>query len=79
MDAVDSWFGVVAPAKTPRAIVEKLNHDIREVMELPQVRVQLVKQGMVPETSSAADFDALVKSDLVRWAKLATDMKLQAE
>ena len=79
MDVVDSWFGVVAPAKTPRAIVEKLNYDIREVMELPQVREQLVKLGMVPETSSAADFDALVKSDLVRWAKLATDMKLEAE
>lgn len=79
MDAVDSWFGVVAPSNTPRAIVEKLNRDIRDVMELPKVHEQLVKLGMVPETSSAAEFDALVKSDLVRWSKLATDMKLQAE
>lgn len=79
MDAMDSWFGVVAPSNTPRAIVEKLNRDIRDVMELPKVHEQLVKLGMVPETISAAEFDALVKSDLVRWSKLATDMKLQAE
>ena len=79
MDAVESWFGVVAPVKTPRAIVDKLNQDIRSVLELPQVREQLTKQGMVLEASTAAEFDALFKSDLIRWAKLATDMKLQAD
>lgn len=79
MDAVESWFGVVAPARTPRAIVDKLNQDIRSVMAQPQVREQLTKMGMVLETSSAADFDALVKSDLIRWSKLAAEMNLQAE
>ncbi len=79
MDAVESWFGVVAPVKTPRAVVDKLNQDIRSVLELPQVREQLTKQGMVLEASTAAEFDALFKSDLIRWAKLATDMKLQAD
>ena len=79
MDAIESWFGVIAPAKTPRPVIAKLNQDIRAVMELPQVREQMAKQGMVSKTGTPEEFDALVKADLLRWAKLASDMKITAE
>lgn len=79
MDVVESWFGVIAPAKTPPHIIAKLNQDIRAVLALPQVRETMVKQGMVPMTSTPEEFDALIKADLKRWAKLATDMKITAE
>ncbi len=79
MDAIESWFGVVAPAKTPRQAVGRINQDLRAVIELPQVREFLQKQGMTPGTSTPEEFDALIRADLIRWAKLAAEMKLTAD
>jgi tripartite-type tricarboxylate transporter receptor subunit TctC len=79
MDDVDAWYAVLAPAKTPSDIIAKLNREINAIMELPDVRTQLMNQGMVPVTSTPAELGALVKSDLARWAKVVADAHIAAE
>jgi tripartite-type tricarboxylate transporter receptor subunit TctC len=64
----DIWIGMVAPSKTPPAIINKLNAELRRSLALPDVRDKLAEQGIYVETSSAADFTKLIASDQKRWA-----------
>jgi tripartite-type tricarboxylate transporter receptor subunit TctC len=76
MDDVDAWYAVMAPGRTPPELVARLNADVNAVMALPEVRDNLVKQGMIPVTSSPAELAALIKTDLARWAKVIQDAKI---
>jgi tripartite-type tricarboxylate transporter receptor subunit TctC len=58
------WVGALVPAKTPRAIVEKLNADINAVVESPEVTAQIKKLGCDPLTGSVKDFDDMVAKEL---------------
>jgi tripartite-type tricarboxylate transporter receptor subunit TctC len=64
----DIWIGMVAPSKTPPAVINKLNAELRRSLALPEVRDKLAEQGIYAETSSAADFTKLIASDQKRWA-----------
>ena len=64
----DIWIGMVAPAKTPQPIINKLNAELRRSLELPDVRAKLAEQGIYAETSTPAEFTALIASDQKRWA-----------
>ncbi|MES2946762.1 MAG: tripartite tricarboxylate transporter substrate binding protein [Pseudomonadota bacterium] len=64
----DIWIGMVAPAKTPPAIISKLNAELRRSLALPDVQGKLAEQGIFAETSSAADFTRLIATDQKRWA-----------
>lgn len=66
----DSFFGIVAPGATPREIVQKLNHDLVEALAAPEVRERMGQLGLIPVGSSAAEFDALVRTEIGRWAKV---------
>ncbi|HKQ27338.1 MAG TPA: tripartite tricarboxylate transporter substrate binding protein [Burkholderiales bacterium] len=76
MDDVDAWYAVMAPGRTPPELISRLNTDVNAVMSLPEVRDNLVKQGMIPVTSSPAELAALIKTDLARWAKVIQDAKI---
>ena len=67
---VIAWWGMLAPAKTPRAVVALLNREMRTVLELPEVRRSLVDQGMDPAARSPEDFGALVKADMEKWGDI---------
>jgi tripartite-type tricarboxylate transporter receptor subunit TctC len=68
---VAGWFMVVAPAKTPPAVVEKLHGDMRAVLAAPEVKEQIVKLSLVPLPSPSVDeMKAFVKSEIVRWGKV---------
>jgi tripartite-type tricarboxylate transporter receptor subunit TctC len=73
----DIWIGMVTPAKTPPAIVAKLNAELRRALTLPDVTEKLAEQGIYAEASSAADFTKLIASDQKRWAAVikAADIK----
>ncbi|MDB5778969.1 MAG: tripartite tricarboxylate transporter substrate binding protein [Polaromonas sp.] len=73
----DIWIGMVTPAKTPPAIVDKLNAELRRALMLPDVKDKLAEQGIYAEASSAADFTKLIASDQKRWAAVikAADIK----
>lgn len=64
----DIWIGMVAPARTPQPIINKLNAELRRSLELPDVRAKLAEQGIYAETSTPAEFTALIASDQKRWA-----------
>ena len=79
MDDVDAWYAVIGPAKLPRELVAKLNADVNAVMELPEVRENLLKQGLLPTTSTPEELAALVRSDVRRWAKVIADARITAD
>jgi len=64
----DIWIGMIAPAKTPATIINKLNAELRRSLALPDVKSKLADQGIFAETSSAADFTKLIAIDQKRWA-----------
>jgi tripartite-type tricarboxylate transporter receptor subunit TctC len=64
------WLGIMAPAGTPKAIVDKLNAEINKVINRPDVKEAWDKQGAVPLVMSPAEFDAYLRKDIEKWAKV---------
>ena len=64
------WFGLFAPAKTPKAIVAKLNREIGEILRAPQTQETFLKQGVAAAPSSPEELGEWVKSELARWTPL---------
>jgi tripartite-type tricarboxylate transporter receptor subunit TctC len=75
----DSYFGLVAPAATPREIINKLNRDIVDAIATPEVRERMAQLGLIPVGSSPAEFDALIRSDMARWAKVIEQAKIRLD
>jgi tripartite-type tricarboxylate transporter receptor subunit TctC len=69
----DPWFAVLVPAATPKAIVNKLNADIAKVMQMPDVREKLLVQGAEPVSSTPAQLDAYIKSEIVKLGKIVRE------
>ncbi len=65
---VNTWFGVIVPAATPRPILDKLQKDISQALAMPDIVEALRVQGMVPTPSAPDAFQALMKSDAERYA-----------
>ena len=76
---VKSWQGVLAPAKTPKAIIDKLSLEYARILRTPELRDTLLRMGADPLVGSAEQFAALIKADLVRYAKLIRDAKIKLE
>jgi tripartite-type tricarboxylate transporter receptor subunit TctC len=64
------WLGVMAPTGTPRPIVDKLNAEINKVLARPDVKEAWGKQGAVPMAMAPAEFDAYLRQDIDKWAKV---------
>ena len=76
---VDMWYGVFAPAGTPRAMVDRLNTELRDVLASPAVAKSFETQGMTPALSSPDAFQKLVTADAKRWADLIKAQGITAE
>jgi tripartite-type tricarboxylate transporter receptor subunit TctC len=76
----EAWFGVIAPAGTPKAIVDKLNQDLRRAIALPEVRDVLFNQGgMEPVGSTVESFANLIPVEVERWGKLVRETGAKVE
>jgi tripartite-type tricarboxylate transporter receptor subunit TctC len=64
------WLGIMAPAGTPKPIVDKLNAEIVKVLQRPEVQQAWTKQGAVPMVMSPAEFDKYLRDDVEKWAKV---------
>ena len=73
----DSWIGLLAPAGTPREIIEKLHGAILAILARPEIREKIQRQGLEIMNLDPAAFDALIKDELAVFAKLAKDMNLK--
>jgi tripartite-type tricarboxylate transporter receptor subunit TctC len=67
---VASWFGVMAPSKTPPAVVEKINREVRRILKLPDTKERLVTMGADPMFMSAAEANRFFHSEIEKWAKV---------
>ena len=65
-----SWFGLLAPARTPRALVVQLNRDVVEILRTPSVQHDLIKQGAEAAPGTPEDFLALIKTEIARWREV---------
>jgi tripartite-type tricarboxylate transporter receptor subunit TctC len=67
---VIGWWGVLAPAKTPRTAVDLLNRELRAALEVADVRRTLLDQGMDPAAGTPEQFGALIKADMDKWGEI---------
>lgn len=74
-----SWYGVLAPAGTPKADVELLNARIVKVLAQPQVQEKFAGLGSTAKSSTPAEFDALIKRDYDKWRKVIKDAGVKVE
>ena len=74
-----AWFGLVAPAKTPRDIVEKLSAETARILKLPDVHQKLMEQSAEPVGNTPQQFDAFIKSEIAKWANVIRDAKVELQ
>ena len=74
-----TWFGVLAPARTPAAVVERLNKEIATILRAPEVVQTFTERGIEPIGNSAADFRAFIEAESRRWLKVAQDAGVKPE
>ena len=75
----DLWYGMLAPAGTPRDIIVKINADMTRALALPEVKSALAAQGMEIAPSSPEEMAALMRSDAARWAAVVKRAGIKAE
>jgi tripartite-type tricarboxylate transporter receptor subunit TctC len=73
-----SWFGMMAPAGTPPAVLTKISQDIAQVLKMPDVVEKLTTFGSIPAPNTPAQFDAIIKSDTERYGKVLKDAGVAA-
>jgi tripartite-type tricarboxylate transporter receptor subunit TctC len=76
---VDSWYAMFVPAKTPKAVIAKLNQALNTTLQDPEVREKLLQQGSEAVGGTPEALGKTVDVELVKWAKLAKDANIKAE
>lgn len=76
---VELWFGIIAPAGTPSAIVQRYNTEINEILRLPQVVEKLTKQGLTVVGGTPERLSEFIARDIVKWQKLIAETGISAE
>jgi tripartite-type tricarboxylate transporter receptor subunit TctC len=75
-----AWFGVMAPAATPRDIVQKLNQDIGRVIQMPDAQEKMTQQGSAELVGGAPEqFGAFVRAEIAKWAKIVKESGAKAD
>src|SRR5712692_6529692 len=73
------WLGIMAPAGTPKPIVDKLNAEINKVINRAEVKAAWDQQGAVPLVMTPAEFDAYLRKDIEKWARVVKAAGLSAQ
>jgi tripartite-type tricarboxylate transporter receptor subunit TctC len=74
-----SWYGLLAPAGTPRAIIARLNSETVQVLRMNDVRERLIEQGLDPAGGTPAEFAKKIDDELVKWGRVIKAAGLQPE
>jgi tripartite-type tricarboxylate transporter receptor subunit TctC len=67
---VTQWYGMLAPASTPRVLVNRINADIQTFLARPETAARMSSEGAIPSGSSPEEFGALIRTEIERWAKV---------
>lgn len=73
---VRSWAGLMAPAGTPRAVIDRLNAETQKALQLPAVKARLEEMGGEARGSTPEEMKAMVASELARWTQVVADAKI---
>jgi tripartite-type tricarboxylate transporter receptor subunit TctC len=76
---VTTWYSFVAPAGTPKPVIEKLNREISAIVESPQMKEKLREQGLEADAMKPDELGRLFRSETDKWAKVIRDSKIPAE
>ena len=77
--AFTGWMGFFAPAKTPRAIVERLHAETVKILGQPEIRRRLLIEAADPVGSSPAEFTAFLKEEIARWTRVAREAQIKVD
>ena len=76
---VDSWVAMFAPAKTPGAIIARMQKEVARVVHLPEVKQRLLEQGADPVGSSSEALEGVVRTELKSWAAVIRSAGIKLE
>jgi tripartite-type tricarboxylate transporter receptor subunit TctC len=75
----DTWYGIFAPAKTPKPILDKLHADIVEVLRSPEIRETFASLGAEVVANSSDEFTQKLRADVAKWKKVIADLHLRID
>ncbi len=75
----NNWYGIVAPARTPRAIIDLLNAEVTKILGMPDVKATLFNQGLDPAPGSPEQFGAYIRSERIKWARVIRESGAKPE
>ena len=78
-DPTTGWFGIVVPAGTPKAIIDKMSSEMAQILAMPDTQEFLAKQGMEPYISTPEQMTAMIRSQINRYAKIIKDANVKLE
>lgn len=76
---VSPWFGILAPARTPPALVTRINGEIVKVLRSQSIRERFAAQGVEPVGGTPAQFASHIKLELAKWGKVIKDAGIRAD
>jgi tripartite-type tricarboxylate transporter receptor subunit TctC len=74
-----SWVGILAPAKTPRTIIDRLHREITKIVQLPEVKTLFLREGLESVGNSPKEFEAIIKAEIAKWQKLVQSAGIPVE
>jgi tripartite-type tricarboxylate transporter receptor subunit TctC len=76
---LEIWWGIVAPAATPRPLIARLNGAINDALRTPEMQESLAREGAEPRRDTPESFGTLIREELARWDKLIRDARIPKE
>jgi tripartite-type tricarboxylate transporter receptor subunit TctC len=76
--AAVGWFAVVAPAKTPDAVLQKLNREINRILQMPEVKANLAADGAEPAGGTPEELAASIREGVEKWGRIVKELGLKA-
>jgi tripartite-type tricarboxylate transporter receptor subunit TctC len=73
------WNGILAPAGTPKPVIDRLNREIVKIVRSPEFSQVLTGEGATPVGNTPSEFDAVIRADVKKWAKIIKDAGIRAE
>ena len=73
------WWGVFAPVKTPKTVIDRLNAEIRKILGVDEMKKRFAEFGAEPTPTTPEAFSAFFKSEIAKWSKVVKDAKIQPE
>jgi tripartite-type tricarboxylate transporter receptor subunit TctC len=74
-----TWNGLLAPARTPPAVIKKLNREAGDLLKMPSVRERFTAEGAEPVATSPETFAAMIKSEVKKWSAVIREAGISTE